>query len=154
MTSPFASATRATRRLATSIAFAATAAVGAACGGDDGFSPDDEDVIGQYETTQFMLFRQADTLDLLAEGSFVTLALDANRTTSGQFFVFQGNDDGTDFQEDLTGTWQLTGTKVLLDQTADTFLRDYPLHVREAGVLELRETDNAGVTLVIRLERQ
>jgi hypothetical protein len=155
MTSTFAHASRATRRLAASAALAATAIFGAACGDDDDpFSPNDDDVVGQYEATRFFLANSGDTLDLIAEGSFVTLGLNEDGTTTGQFFVPAGAEDGSDIDENLAGTWQLTGGNVFLASTADTFLRDFPLRVREAGVLEFREQDSAGTVLLIRFERQ
>ena len=47
-----------------------------------------------------------------------------NGTTTGRLFVPGGNEDGSDLDEDLTGTWSLSNSTVTFSQTADTFIRD------------------------------
>jgi hypothetical protein len=64
------------------------------------------------------------TVDLLAQGSQVTLNLATDGTTTGQLFVPGGDEDGGDLDADLTGTWTLSGSTVTFDQAADTFFPD------------------------------
>lgn len=94
----------------------------AACG--DGFSPTVEAVAGEYATTALTLTTSAGTTDLLALGAFASVRLAADGTTAGQLFAPDGAEDGSDLDEDLTGTWSLTGSTVTFIQTADTFIRD------------------------------
>ncbi len=42
----------------------------------------------------------------------------------GRLFVPGGGEGGSDFEEDLSGTWELSGTTLRLDHAAETFLRD------------------------------
>jgi hypothetical protein len=92
----------------------------AACGDDDGsFSPTVEDVAGSYTASAFTL----GSVDLLALGATVTATLDANGTTAGQLFVPGGAEDG-DLDEDLEGTWSLSGTTVTFSPSASTVLTD------------------------------
>jgi hypothetical protein len=102
----------------------------AACGDDDGssdsFSPSVENVSGNYTATSFTITTSAGTLDLLALGSSVEVTLAPNGTTTGRLFVPGGDEDGGDLDEDLTGTWILSGSIVTFSQTADTFIQDAP----------------------------
>lgn len=75
-----------------------------------------------------------DTIDWLASGASIELALDLDGTTSGRMFVPNGDEDGGDFDADLVGTWSIQGSVVRLEHDADTFLRDIHLDY-EDGVL-------------------
>ncbi len=86
-----------------------------------------EDVVGTYHATTFTTQEAGNTTDLLAAGASITLVMNANFTTAGRLFVPGGNEDGSDFDADLTGTWTLSGQTVDLDHPADTFLRDMSL---------------------------
>jgi hypothetical protein len=94
------------------------------CGDDDNFSPTIETVAGSYSAATFTVTTAEGTLDLLAQGSHVTLNLATDGTTTGQLFIPGGGEDGEDFDADLTGTWTLNGSTVTFDQAADTFFRD------------------------------
>ena len=92
----------------------------AACGDDDGgFSPTVEDVAGSYTASTFTL----SSVDLLALGATVTATLDADGTTTGRLFVpgLAGSDD---IDEDLEGTWSLSGTTVTFSPSTSTLLTD------------------------------
>ena len=92
----------------------------AACGDDDGgFSPTMEDVAGSYTASTFTL----SSVDLLALGATVTATLGADGTTTGRLFVpgLAGNED---IDEDLEGTWSLSGTTVTFSPSASTVLTD------------------------------
>jgi hypothetical protein len=97
----------------------------AACGddADDGFSPTVEDVAGAYTAVTFTLQSGQGDLDLLALGATVAATLHADGTTTGQLFV-PGLGEAPDIEEDLAGTWTLTGTTVTFTPTASTFLTD------------------------------
>lgn len=94
------------------------------CGDDEAFSPTIETVAGNYSASAFTLTTAAGTVNLLAQGSEVTVTLAADGTTTGQLFVPGGDEDGGDLDLDLTGTWTLSGSTVTFDHDADTFIRD------------------------------
>jgi hypothetical protein len=95
-----------------------------ACGDDEGFSPTVENVAGTYEATTFTAVTSAATLDLLAQGATVDVTLAEDGTASGRLFLPGGAEDGGNLDEDLTGTWTLSGETVTFDQAGDTFIRD------------------------------
>lgn len=106
-----------------SLAILALATLGStAC--DDATDPDLPDVPARYEATTFIGHADAGDVDVLAAGGSITLELDADGTTTGTMFVPGGDEDGSDYTADLTGTWTLNGDLVTLDHAADTFLRD------------------------------
>lgn len=105
----------------------------AACSGEDGpggVASPGSGAAGDYTATTFTLNQGGPEEDLLAQGSAVTLNLLTDGTTTGHMFV-PGTltSDGTDFDEDLDGTWTLAGDVVRLEHSADTFLRDIDLVV-------------------------
>lgn len=71
------------------------------------------EISGSYEASTFTLTQDGSTDDLLAQGG--TLTLNADGTTSGRLFVPDGNEDGSDFDADLAGTWTLNGSRVSFD---------------------------------------
>ncbi len=95
-----------------------------ACGSDDSFTPTEETVAGTYEASEFTATTSIGTTDLLLTGATVDATLAPDGTTSGRLFLPGGEEDGSDLDEDLTGTWTLAGETVTFDQTADTFIPD------------------------------
>jgi hypothetical protein len=93
-----------------------------ACGGSDGFTPNEETVAGTYEASAFTATGFIGTTDLLLAGATVDAILAPDGTTSGRLFVPGGAEDGSNLDEDLTGTWTLTGQTVTFNQTAGTFI--------------------------------
>ena len=93
-----------------------------ACGGSDSFTPTEETVAGTYEAGTFTLTSFTGTIDLLLAGATVDATLAPDGTTSGRLLVPGGAEDGSDLDEDLTGTWTLTGQTVTFNQTASTFI--------------------------------
>jgi hypothetical protein len=93
-----------------------------ACGGSDSFTPTEETVAGTYEASAFTATSFNGTTDLLLAGATVDATLAPDGTTSGRFFIPGGDEDGSDLDEDLTGTWTLTGQTVTFNQTSDTFI--------------------------------
>ena len=96
-----------------------------ACDEDDPTGPPTvAEVSGSYEATTLIDHAADGDVDALAEGAFLEIDLDPNGTTSGTFFVPEGDEDGSDLNADLTGTWSLSGDEVTFDHAADTFIRD------------------------------
>jgi hypothetical protein len=95
-----------------------------ACGGSDSFTPTEETVAGTYEASAFTVTSFNGTTDLLLAGATVDATLAPDGTTSGRLFLPGGDEDGSDLDEDLTGTWTLTGQTVTFNQTADTFIQE------------------------------
>jgi hypothetical protein len=104
-------------------ALVALAAAGG-CGDDDGFEPSAGDVAGVYEATVFTATTGLGTLDLLALGASAEVTLDVDGTTTGRLFIPGAGEGGEDVDEDLVGTWDLSGSTVTFNQTGDTFIRN------------------------------
>jgi hypothetical protein len=95
-----------------------------ACGDSDGFSPTEETVAGTYTAGTFTITSAVGPTDLLAAGATVDATLAADGTATGRLFVPVVVAGGEELDEDLTGTWTLSGDTVTFDQAADTFIRD------------------------------
>jgi len=119
--------------LGTSVLFAAL--VAAACGEADPGAPTVRQVAGSYVAVVFTATSGGQTLDMLALGASLEITLSADGRTAGRLFVPGGDEDGSDFEADLEGTWTLEGDTVRFSHDADTFVRDMPFHVR-GGRLE------------------
>ena len=98
----------------------------AACGGDDddGFSPTVGDVAGSYTASAFTLTSGNGEFDLLAIGATVTATLNADGTTSGRLQVPGGVGGQGAIDENLAGTWSLSGTTVTFSPSASSLLTD------------------------------
>jgi hypothetical protein len=96
-----------------------------ACGDDDddGFSPTVDDVAGSYTASALTLTSGNGDFDLLALGATVTATLDADGTTSGRLQV-PGGVGAPAVDEDLAGTWTLSGTTVTFSPSASSLLSD------------------------------
>ena len=98
----------------------------AACGGDDddGFSPTVDTVAGSYSASAFTLDTGNSDFDLLAIGARVTATLDPDGTTTGRLQVPGGVGGAPAVDEDLAGTWTLSGTTVTFSPANSTLLTD------------------------------
>jgi hypothetical protein len=97
----------------------------AGCGDDDeGFNPTVDEVAGSYSATTFRLTSGDTDFDLLALGASVTATLDSDGTTTGRLFVPGGVGGEGEVDEDLAGTWTLTGTTVTFTPSASTLISD------------------------------
>ena len=98
----------------------------AACGDDDddGFDPTVDDVAGSYTASAFTLTSGNGEFDLLAFGATVTATLDADGTTSGRLQVPGGVGGQPEIDEDLAGTWSLSGTTVTFSPSASSLISD------------------------------
>jgi hypothetical protein len=108
-------------------------------------------VAGSYAATSFTVTEAGGTTDVLSTGGSITLSLTAGGTTNGRLFVPGGAEDGSDFDEDLTGTWALQDSTVTLDHDADTFLRDMTFTVR--GQQLVGEETFSDVTVAVVLAK-
>jgi hypothetical protein len=88
-------------------------------------------------------------VDLLAQGSHVTLDLATDGTTTGQLFVPGGDEDGGDLDVDLTGTWTLSGSTVTFDQAGDTFIRDVEFTAEQNRLTGEGDFDDASIRLIL-----
>jgi hypothetical protein len=97
-----------------------------ACGGDDddGFNPTVDDVAGSYTASVFTLTSGNGEFDLLAIGATVTATLNADGTTSGRLQVPGGVGGQDAIDEDLAGTWSLSGTTVTFSPSASSLISD------------------------------
>lgn len=98
-------------------------ALGACGGDDDSFSPSVENVAGSYHATAFTAQSGAGTTDLLALGATVVVSLATDGTTTGHLFVPLAGPGGANLDEDLAGTWTLSGNTVTFNQTAGTLIQ-------------------------------
>jgi len=122
-----------------------------ACGGEDSFSPSISTVSGSYTAITFTVTSSVGTTDLLALGSTVATTLAADGTTSGRLFVPGGDEDGSDLDVNLAGTWTLSGDTVTFTTVGDTFLTDVEFTAGR-GRLSGEETFN-GTTIRLVLGR-
>ncbi|MFN2565350.1 MAG: hypothetical protein ABR499_10120 [Gemmatimonadaceae bacterium] len=123
-----------------------TLLLAAAVGCGSATAPSVQAVAGTYAATQLNTTANGTTTDQLAAGASITLTLNPNGTTSGEFIV------PGELDEDLTGTWTLNGTTVELSHSADTFLRDMPFQVQ--GNALVGDQTFGGTRVRVRLVRQ
>jgi hypothetical protein len=130
-----------------------SAAMLAACG--NGFSPSVDTVSGPYTASELTLKSGTQTTDLLAAGASLTLTLLGENATGGtaggRLFVPGGDEDGSDLDLSLEGTWSLAGDKVTLEHEADSFLRDLPLIVSENRLVG--SVSQGGTTIFVVLTK-
>ncbi len=92
------------------------------CGDDNGFSPTVENVSGSYSASSFTVTSSSGPVDLLASGASVQVTLTSDGATTGRLLL-PGADIGGDHDEDLAGTWMLTGDKVTFSPRGPSVLR-------------------------------
>lgn len=111
----------------------------AACGDEEATDPDPSirmaEVAGDYaaegDQGTFVTTADGQTVDRLAEGASVTITLTADGVTSGHLFAPGAEEDGSDFEADLAGTWSLRNDTVEFSHEADTFMRDMSFEVED-----------------------
>lgn len=121
----------------------------AGCGEDplEAGSPSMAVVAGEYDATDtfgaltFTTTADGETIDWVAAGASLTLILDADGAVAGRLFIPGGEEDGSDMDADMAGTWTLTGTTVRFQQEADTFVRDMAFTFTDT-VLSAEQTFN------------
>jgi hypothetical protein len=120
--------------------------------GDTGFNPTMETVAGSYEVTTLRETRNGITIDDLALGVTLRLDLMPDGTATGHLFAPHGEEDGSDLDTDLSGTWSLTGSTVTLILAEDTFVNDVTF-TAERNTLRADHTFSSGVRLEVILTR-
>lgn len=93
-----------------------------------------------------------DETDWLTQGASIVLELTDDGTTEGRLFVPGGEEDGSDMDADLAGTWSVDEGVVTLEQDADTFLRDMPF-ASDGDHLEGEETFGDTIIRVVLVRR-
>jgi len=110
----------------------------------DAVAPTLENVPGSYTATSFV----AEGTDILAAGGSLTLVLSGAGSVSGNLFVPASV--GGPLDADMAGTYEIVGSRIVIDQDADTFVRDATWSWSD-GVLTGSFGGSAGVT--VRMER-
>lgn len=131
----------------------------AACS-DDPEGPDltTADLVGEYAAEAgvagavFSTTEAGETVDWLTRGGSLTITLEATNTTEGHLFVPEAEEDGSDFEANLAGTWTLSGDTVRFSHNADTFVRDMPFVYRD-GRLEGERTFDETLVRVVLVKR-
>ena len=90
----------------------------------DSFSPTIENVAGDYRLASLVSLNGGHRIDWGLRGATFSISLAPDGTTSGRLFIPGSNEDGSDFDVDMAGTWTLSGDTVRFTQTADSFVRD------------------------------
>jgi hypothetical protein len=117
--------------------------------GDDNFSPTVENVAGSYSAIELRVTNPEGTMDLLAQGSELTLILAPDGTTTGHLFIPDAGEEPGDFEADLTGTWALSGGTVTFDHAADTFINDVEFTAEEDRLTAEHAFSDETVRLVL-----
>ncbi len=132
--------------------FASPILCAAALACSDTAAPTTAEVAGSYRATTFTAVESSGTTDLLAQGSLLNMVLTAEGGTTGRLFAPGGDEDGSDLDADLTGTWVLHGDTVEFDHAADTFVREMPF-VFANGTLS-GEATFSGTSLRVVMQKQ
>lgn len=135
-------------RLAARAALALPLAVAASCGTsstDAGTPPTMAEVAGDYQATQLT----GGGYDVLALGGSLDLTLGADGSLAGRLVIPPAA--GGPLDEDMAGTYTLTGNTLTFDQAADTFVRD-ATWTWSSGVITGTWT-GGGTSASVRLER-
>lgn len=107
---------------------------------------------GDYGALELTTLADGETVDWLAAGGSVDLTLSADGTTAGSLHVPGADENGSDFEADLAGSWTLVGDTVRFEQAADTFIRDVPLAVEGSTLVGDRSFGEVRVRMVLRRE--
>jgi hypothetical protein len=99
--------------------------------GDDLNTPSREAVVGTYRATTFTATQSGITANLLNLGATLSLTLADNGSATGHLFGPRLGLNGSDVDEDLNGTWTLSGRSVRLSIPGATFLSDMTFQVED-----------------------
>jgi hypothetical protein len=115
----------------------------------DSFTSTAESVVGDYTLQQLVTVTDTGGMyDWRAAGATFTISLASNGTTIGHLFLPHASDEGNDVSADMVGTWTFTDGIVEFDQTADTFVKDYPFAAGK-NRLVVDRTDPEGHLVVV-----
>jgi hypothetical protein len=124
-----------------------------ACDGTP-FSPTVENMAGRYQATTLQVDSAGHVTDYIVIGSAITLDLNSAGTVTGHLLIVGGNENGSDMDADMAGTWALTGDTVTFDQTADTFVRDYVFTARRGRLHSEHRAAAAGATVTVEFTKR
>jgi hypothetical protein len=108
-----------------------------------------ETVAGSYLATTFTVSEGGAVEDLLSEGAILSITLAEGGATSGRLMVLGADEDGEDFDVNLTGTWSLDDSEVNFDIDADTFLDDMTFSFRDGRLTGERTFGSETVRVVL-----
>jgi hypothetical protein len=94
----------------------------ASCGDGDGVGPTVENVSGSYSASSFTVTSSSGLVDLLASGASVQVTLTSDGASAGRLLLPGAGLDG-DHDEDLAGSWTLTGDKVTISPRGASVFR-------------------------------
>lgn len=125
---------------------AAAVAVGVAC--SDPFQPTVENVIGDYTARTLTVTDSSGTRDLLKAGAILTLSLGPRGSAFGYLYIPASAGDA-EVVADMAGTWTLWEGVILLDQTAETFVRDMAFFAYDRQLYASKYFSSARVEVVL-----
>lgn len=141
------------------LAFVLSGAIGACADGLTSLSEFRASIVGNWTARSnfgaitFTTIQDDVTTDWLDRGATLAISIASDGTTAGRLFVPGGDEDGSDLDADLVGTWSTLGDSIVeFDHVADTFVRDMPFRLVEGELLGRR--DFGDVTVVVTLVRQ
>lgn len=120
-----------------------------------GDSPNDPtaQVAGSYSATVATVTQGSFTLNLLQAGFLIDITLTPQGQTTGRFVTpAEFSESGRMEEDNLVGTWTLTGDRVRFSHAADTYLRDTEFRVE--GNTLVSELSERGTTIRTVLTRR
>ena len=131
---------------------------GVACDEDPfglGPGPTIDAVVGSYDAADafgafsFTTTDDGETTNWLAAGAEFVISLYADGSTSGRLFIPGPDEDDSDMDVDLTGSWSLSGSTVTFEHAADTFVRDMPFTFNSGTLVGDRTFSGVRVQVVL-----
>jgi hypothetical protein len=90
------------------------------------------------------------TFNALQQGATISLKLNADGTSSGTLHIPASlSETGADDDENLAGTWSLSGEHVTLTESADTFVRDIVFTANGKTLVGTQTSDGTTVNAVL-----
>jgi len=135
-----------------SILAVAVAALPAACT-HDSFTPNINNVVGDYHLQSLSTTDLGGPRDWVALGATLTISLAPNGTTSGRLFMPGAGSGGGDVDVDMAGTWTLAVATVEFYPSFDTLLRDVTFIPSESRLIGDHAYGSSGVSVRIILTK-
>jgi hypothetical protein len=117
--------------------------------GDDLATPSRDAVVGTYRATRFTATQSGITANLLNVGAALSLTLADDGAATGHLFAPGLGLGGADVNEDLSGTWTLSGQSVHLSFPAATLIRDMTLRVEDNQLVGEESFEDTRLQLVL-----
>ncbi len=130
----------------------AVAALPVACM-HDAFTPNLNNVAGDYHLQSLVLTDLGGPRDWVALGTSLTISLAPNGTTSGRLVMPGGGLGGADVDVDMAGTWTLAVATVEFNPSFDTLLRDVTFIADENRLIGDHAYGSSGVSVRIVLTK-